>query len=108
MGVYIPGTEMPAIELEWNIRRGADGKWYAIDTNAETSDGEWHEIVPVPPHGDLIDRQVVKNDWFITEGGTRAVAVVDIDAAPTIIPANSLEKVAATPEKSLEKMEDEP
>lgn len=51
MSVLIKGMEMPVIELEWTIRHGADGKWYAIDTNAETSDGEWHEIVPVPPHG---------------------------------------------------------
>jgi len=56
MSVLIKGMEMPVIELEWTIRHGADGKWYAIDTNAETTDGEWHEIVPVPPHGDLIER----------------------------------------------------
>ncbi len=55
MGVYIKGMEMPIIEMEWTIRHEADGKWYAIDTNAETSDGEWHEIVPVPPHGRLSD-----------------------------------------------------
>ena len=55
MSVLIKGMEMPVIELDWAIRRGADGKWYAIDTNAETSDGEWHEIIPVPPHGELID-----------------------------------------------------
>lgn len=46
---------MPVIDLEWTIRHGADGKWYAIDTNAETSNGEWHEIISVPPHGRLID-----------------------------------------------------
>ena len=57
MSILIKGMDMPVIELEWTIRHGADGKWYAIDTNAETSDGEWHEIVPVPtPHGRLIDR----------------------------------------------------
>ena len=55
MGIYIKGMDMPIIEMEWTIRHGSDGKWYAIDTNAETSDGEWHEIIPVPPHGDLID-----------------------------------------------------
>ena len=55
MGVYIKGMEMPTIDLEWRIIRGEDGRWYAIDVNAETSDGEWHKIVPVPKHGDLID-----------------------------------------------------
>lgn len=56
MGVYIKDMEMPVFEHQsWDIRRGADGKWYVVDTNAETSDGVWHEIVPVPPHGRLID-----------------------------------------------------
>ena len=36
-------------------------------------------LVPVPPHGDLIDR----DDFYETE----YVEVEDIDAAPTIIPA---------------------
>lgn len=55
MGVYID-MEMPVFEHQsWDIRKGADGKWYVVDTNAETSDGVWHEIVSVPPHGRLID-----------------------------------------------------
>lgn len=63
-GVYINGMEMPIIEMEWTIRHGADGKWYAIDTNAETSDGEWHEIIPVPSHGRLIDADALEaNIW---------------------------------------------
>ena len=63
MSVLIKGMEMPVIELDWTIRYGADGKWYAIDTNAETSDGKWHEIIPVPPHGDLIERDVLEQEF---------------------------------------------
>lgn len=56
MSILIKGMEMPVFEHQsWDIRKGADGKWYMVDTNAETSDGEWHEIIPVPPHGRLID-----------------------------------------------------
>lgn len=63
MSIIIKGMEMPVFEHQsWDIRRGADGKWYMVDTNAETSDGEWHEIVPVPPHGDLVDREVLMDD----------------------------------------------
>ncbi len=40
MGIYIKNMKMPTIEMEWTIRYGADGKWYAIDTNIETTDGE--------------------------------------------------------------------
>lgn len=62
-GIYISGMEMPVFEHQsWDIRRGADGKWYVTDTNAETSDGAWHELVPVPPHGALMDR----DDFFAT------------------------------------------
>lgn len=56
MGLYIAGMDMPIFEHQsWDIRHGIDGKWYIVDTNAETSDGEWHEIIAVPEHGRTID-----------------------------------------------------
>lgn len=102
MGIYIKGMEMPVIDLEWTIRHGADGKWYAIDTNAETSDGEWHEIIPVPPHGRLGDlnalAQQIEYERFhhahtdslagqhhVAEYGHFLKTIFD---APTIIPAS--------------------
>ena len=96
MGVYIKGMEMSTIEMEWTIRHGADGKWYAIDTNVETSDGEWHEIIPVPPHGDLIDQDEYREEFMNgvyalcsdDQDNYRANAIIDLfDSAPTIIPA---------------------
>ena len=95
MSILICGMNMPSIELEWTIRHGANGKWYVIDTNAETSDGEWHEIVPVPPHGDLIDRDDLKNkeitidydEWDDTFDDGLLFVTDLIDNAPTIIPA---------------------
>ena len=94
MSVLIKGMETPVIELDWTIRRGADGKWYAIDTNAETSDGEWHEIIPVPPHGDLIDRDAltfsrirIAHPGGIIGGYNAVVMSAEINNAPTIIPA---------------------
>ena len=61
MGIYIKNMKMPTIEMEWTIRYGADGKWYAIDTNIETTDGEQHEIISVPGHGRLIDEKYIIN-----------------------------------------------
>ena len=94
MSILIKDMEMPVIELEWTIRRGADGKWYAIDTNAETSDGEWHEIVPVPPHGRLIDADALMELYADTddlqlENMKVPIAVIrqNIIDMPTIIPA---------------------
>lgn len=93
MGVYIEGMEMPKIDLEWRIIRGQDGKWYAIDVNAETSDGEWHEIVPVPPHGDLIDRREAiidanerAYDFWLSDDEVNAT-IQFLKEQPTIIPA---------------------
>lgn len=97
MSILITGMEIPTIEMEWTIRYGADGKWYAIDTNAETSDGEWHEIIPVPPHGRLIDVDYaddyaydeleVANSYLTGWEAARAMQKIYRNA-PTIIPAS--------------------
>lgn len=94
MGVYIKDMEMPVFEHQsWDIRKGADGKWYVVDTNAETSDGVWHEIVHVPPHGRLID-----TDAVILEGGPYEYddwckwALGQYQDAPTVIEAEGDEE----------------
>ncbi len=90
MNIYIKGMGMPIFEHQsWDIRKGADGKWYMVDTNAETSDGVWHEIIPIPPHGRLIDGDELaagcdEPHWcrWLSE----------IEDAPTIIPADKEER----------------
>jgi hypothetical protein len=101
--------EMPVFEHQsLDVRKGADGKWYMVDTNAETSDGEWHEIIPVQPHGRLIDADVLMREFekaqrtmeqhgqeyscsFMSssqELSTEWYCVEDmVENAPTIIPA---------------------
>lgn len=97
--LLIHGMEMPTITgTELYIRFGSDGKTYAIDTNAETTDGEWHEIVPVPPHGRLIDAQCVRDaivqEWMDKADDSHMYkrgmedAYEVIRNAPTIIPAS--------------------
>lgn len=103
MSVYIKGMEMPVFEHQsWDIRKGADGKWYMVDTNAETSDGAWHEIVPVPDHGRLIDADALieKCEEMADDGdGNQLDALVFLrwffeQKAPTIIPASTADKEA--------------
>lgn len=66
MSILIKGMEMPIFEHQsWDIRKGADGKWYMVDTNAETSDGVWHEITLIPPHGRLIDADALAVHKFV-------------------------------------------
>jgi len=88
--ILIRGMELPIFEHQsWDIRHGDDGKWYIVDRNAETTDGEWHEIVPIPPHGRLIDTDAVS-----LEGGPYEYdewckwALEQYQDAPTIIPAS--------------------
>ena len=89
MSVYIKGMEMPVFEHQsWDIRKGADGKWYMVDTNAETSDGAWHEIVPVPEHGRLIDRATLRAEVKKHATPSDAWVFSLIRTAPTIIPAS--------------------
>ena len=93
--ILIRGIELPIFEHQsWDIRHCDNGKWYIVDRNAETTDGEWHEIVPVPPHGDLIDRDALRDnncDAFEINGVDGTILAMDvsiIDDAPTIIPAS--------------------
>lgn len=108
MSVLIQGMEMPIFEHQsWDIRKGADGKWYMVDTNAETSDGVWHEIIRVPPHGRLIDADELYkafkrlhvgfyNAYEKDKKDERIAALLELDLAarmvfdnaPTIIPAD--------------------
>jgi len=83
MGVYIKDMEMPVIATEWSIRRAADGRWYAV------ADGEWHELVPVPPHGRLGDLDKLADNMRSTTAGMehRAIIMHEIRRAPTILPA---------------------
>ena len=79
MGIYIKGIKMPVFEHQsWDIRKGTDEKWYIVDTNAETSDGEWYEIILVPPHGRLIDADELDKIWGL-------IGHDDLENAPTII-----------------------
>lgn len=93
MGFYID-MEMPTAPVLFCIH--PDGKVFA------DLEGGWREYkaIPVPKHGDLIDRYDLKNkkitidydEWDDTfEDGLLFVADL-IDNAPTIIPADPAEE----------------
>ena len=96
MGVYIKGMEMPKscadCELAEHYERYGQEHycpfmgWYA--------DYEKCPLIPVPPHGDLIERDAAYDKIAEQEGGN----YVDMDAVdmglnetPTIIPAEESE-----------------
>ena len=99
-GVYIKAMQAPVIEQEWRIIRGAAGE-YVYDGNAETSDGELHEVIPTPDHGRLVDADElyrrIKTECNPYGSPTISyddgVKVLDIiSAMPTVIPADKEKK----------------
>ena len=96
MGVYIKGMEMPK-----------DGHWgtvsipFYIHGDGSVSDSKGHIIgsaVHIPPHGDLVDRDVLKKQgyFFPCAIGTEcAIPLRALREAPTVIqaePCNNLSK----------------
>ena len=85
MGIYLPNMEMPQdgvtiIEIHSN---GATFRY-------SKSSGGWEKLedpVPVPPHGDLIDRdEQIERAWRL-KLSTRELIEEMLKSAPAIIPA---------------------
>ena len=91
MGVYIKNMEMPdgcvvcPFFIENRHNRGDDSLCRASGKEAKCG----CPLVPVPPHGDLIDRQALLK--LIEDpddvGWVGYIDALDITCAPTIIPA---------------------
>lgn len=87
MGVYIKGIEMPT-DCH-NCPLGFGGGCYC-GTSADEymcpdhGRAEWCPLVSVPPHGDLIDRDVLIQSKEIDSFG----AVFAVAKSPTVIPAD--------------------
>lgn len=88
MSIYISG----------DISCGVNGyKTLILMQDGSVTDKDGNTIgkaVEVPPHGDLVDRSEIKNDWFVTTMGTVAVSIADIDGAKPVIPADPEEGTA--------------
>ena len=92
MGIYIAGLEMPK-DYSVIVKIFPDGRvgtipyvqWFKVELIEGT------QAVPVPPHGRLIDADAL--DSSATDySGNHLVYLVDIDDAPTIIPADTAEE----------------
>lgn len=95
MGVYLPNMEMPTEgEYHMTLYVCSDGSAY-IDVASFPVDKDRFEAVPVPPHGDLIDRNALpweKQGKMLTDPGEWGIDARDIEAAPIIIPADPAEE----------------
>lgn len=88
MGVYINGIKVPAIVKVHYL----NGRRYVEDPQS----GEWREMVEIPPHGNLMDRDAYRDEFMSgvydlcddDPDNCRANAIIDLfDSAPTVIPA---------------------
>lgn len=84
MGVYIKGMEMPKSFKD--IRIYADGR--IVSKSLYMYGEEIATAVPVPPHGDLIDRDALMDSDGDLWDGMWGWSGVQIANAPTIIPAD--------------------
>ena len=89
MSILIKGMEMPKVPTRVIIF--ADGRVEDEDDSAYK-----YSAVPVPPHGDLTDRDAYRDEFMSgvydlcddDPDNCRANAIIDLfDSAPTIIPA---------------------
>ena len=85
MGIYIKGMEMPKEAGKYRIEFDQCGNPYLLSDNGDG--GIWH-IIPVPPHGDLIDRDKFRKTMFIGEQCLYSWDEIEdaIDFAPAVIP----------------------
>ena len=71
----------------------ANNPYRQLEDDCEERRPEWCPLVPVPPHGDLIDRKALLADTtdmlhsMMVFGGARVYTSDAIKNAPTIIPA---------------------
>lgn len=97
MGVYIKGMEMPEkTYAHCMLIKDIDGSvqlHVCTKNSEEISEWEFFDLVHVPPHGDLIDRDALRDnncDAFEINGADGTILAMDvsiIDDAPTIIEA---------------------
>ena len=92
MGVYIKGMEMPKGHPVCIVIDAA-GQARCYDLNNDRyADDKLFEVVPVPPHGRLIDADALdadleRQDMHTGEWDAVGFSIEEIENAPTIIPA---------------------
>ena len=101
MGLYIKDLDLPGAiepELVMDFAVGLDGKVYArYYHHREGGLTDWKEVISIPDHGDLIDRDVLlkkKEDVCETYGGgcsDSGFSRMMIEDEPVVIPGEKKE-----------------
>lgn len=86
MSILIPGMEMPKAGQIIEIAEGIKGTIYA---RISPGFDEWHSVIPVPPHGRLIDADNIDYPLMESEADEKWMHIA-IDSAPTVIEAEEV------------------
>lgn len=89
MGVYIKGMEMPTSEEKCKFFQPAPFRAPFCVINGVCNGVDDCPLVPVPPHGDLIDRDALPYEECEYADGSPVFLIEkqEVDNAPIIIPA---------------------
>ena len=83
--LLIRGVEMPKDNDAVTIIIFPNGK---VSLAHDRRFAEYAEAVPVPPHGDLIDKQYAYQNTMVMGEHMRKIILKQIDSLPTVIPAS--------------------
>lgn len=94
MGIYIKGFKFPEksdmyyVKVECEAGKNSVATIWRKDLLGEMSFGAF-EVIPVPPHGDLVERDKLRQTMFIGEQCLYSWDEIEdaIDFSPTVIPA---------------------
>jgi hypothetical protein len=89
MSILINGMEMPKRGHTITITIVGSGQAYVeyFDCRPHIEETIEYEAVPVPPHGDLIDRNELKENCMKEDSFLAELLFRKVSNAPTIIPA---------------------
>lgn len=87
MSIYIYGVDLPQHGFI-NLTVFANGRVVGPDDGFNSFDTVAGRAIPVPEHGDLIDKQYAYQNTMTLGEHTRKIVLKQIDALPVVIPAD--------------------
>lgn len=87
MSIYIYGVDLPQHGFI-NLTVFANGHVVGPDDGFNSFDTVAGRAIPVPEHGDLIERDELLEKQFTDDNDDYVVYADDVDEMPAIVPAN--------------------
>lgn len=89
-GIYIPNMGMPQRDEVITIYPDGTAHRHHLGLRLHISESK---AIPVPEHGDLIDRDELRKQEWVIDGMVHYFEPISIEEAPAIIPADKEEQI---------------